>query len=115
MKVHLDIKDGRCFTHVGSLSGGTWSYVDFGIVQIPIALGSRPEVRLVAVQTILPRFQTGFGMTCGHDKDNPPIFICAKCGRPMEYLATLPEIANLPAVYAYRCFPCRRVDTVALD
>ena len=32
----------------------------------------------------------------------------------MDYLATLPEIVNLPPVYAYRCLPCRRVDTIVL-
>jgi hypothetical protein len=52
-------------------------------------------------------------MTVGPDKDSHPILICVKCRGPMEYLALLPEIANLPAIYAYRCFPCRRVDTVA--
>jgi hypothetical protein len=32
----------------------------------------------------------------------------------MDYLATLPAIVNLPAVYAYRCLPCLRVDTIVL-
>lgn len=54
-------------------------------------------------------------MRRGPDKDSHPILICMKCRRPMDYLALLPEIVNLPAVYAYRCFPCRRVDVVALD
>jgi hypothetical protein len=54
-------------------------------------------------------------MRRGPDKDSHPILICMKCRRPMDYLALLLEIVNLPAVYAYRCFPCRRVDVVALD
>lgn len=49
-------------------------------------------------------------MRRGPDKDSHPILICMKCRRPMDYLALLPEIVNLPAVYAYRCF-----DVVALD
>jgi len=53
-------------------------------------------------------------MKSGSTKDNPPVLICSECRRPMDYLATLPEIANLPAVYAYRCLPCRRVDTIVL-
>jgi hypothetical protein len=32
----------------------------------------------------------------------------------MDYLGMLPRIANLPAVYAYRCLPCRRVDTIPI-
>jgi hypothetical protein len=57
----------------------------------------------------------GLGDDSGPDKDSHPVLICVKCRRPMEYLALLPEIANLPAVYAYKCLPCLRVDTVALD
>jgi hypothetical protein len=48
-------------------------------------------------------------------KDNPPILICSKCRRPMDYLALLPKIVSLPAVYAYRCIPCHRVDTIDLE
>jgi hypothetical protein len=33
----------------------------------------------------------------------------------MDYLATLPKIAKLPAVHAYRCLPCRRVDAINLE
>lgn len=59
--------------------------------------------------------QPALGMTRGPDEDGHPTLICVKCRRPMEYLVLLPEIVNLPAVYAYRCLPCRRVDTVELD
>ena len=47
-------------------------------------------------------------------RDNPPILICRECRRPMDFLAVLPHVANLPAVYAYKCLPCRRVDTITL-
>jgi hypothetical protein len=53
-------------------------------------------------------------MTRADEQGNPPILICSKCRSPMDYLATLPEIVNLPPVYAYRCLPCRRVDTIVL-
>lgn len=33
----------------------------------------------------------------------------------MDYLGTLPQITNLPAVHAYRCLPCLRVDTIELN
>jgi hypothetical protein len=59
--------------------------------------------------------EPAWATTRGLDKESHPILICAKCRRPMDYLALLPEIANLPAVYAYKCLPCLRVDTVALD
>jgi hypothetical protein len=65
-------------------------------------------------EAILPCTLTGLAMTRGLNEDNHPILICLKCRRQMEYLALLPEIATLPAVYAYRCLPCLRVDTVAL-
>jgi hypothetical protein len=32
----------------------------------------------------------------------------------MDYLAMLPEISKLPAVYVYRCIPCRRIETVVV-
>jgi len=32
----------------------------------------------------------------------------------MEFLAMLPRIANLSAVYAYRCLPCLRVATIEI-
>jgi hypothetical protein len=47
-------------------------------------------------------------------RGSPPTLICSKCRRPMDYLAMLPEIVNLPAVYAYRCLPCQRVDAIVL-
>ena len=47
-------------------------------------------------------------------RDDRPILICSQCRRPMDFLATLPEIANLPAVHAYMCLPCRRVETIDL-
>ncbi|GMO29253.1 hypothetical protein TM239_32730 [Bradyrhizobium sp. TM239] len=48
-------------------------------------------------------------------KDSPPVLICTKCGRPMTFLATLPAIFTLPAVHAYQCRPCLRVDTIPLE
>ena len=53
-------------------------------------------------------------MTGRRHKDNPLIVICKECRRPMVYLATLPKIASLPAVHAYLCQPCQRVDTIKL-
>jgi len=47
-------------------------------------------------------------------KDSPPVLICSKCRRPMTFLATLPSIFTLPAVHAYQCRPCLRVDTIPL-
>lgn len=47
-------------------------------------------------------------------KDSPPVLICSKCGRPMTYLATLPAILNLPAIHAFQCRPCLRVDSITL-
>lgn len=47
-------------------------------------------------------------------KDSPPVLICSKCRRPMTFLATLPAIFTLPAVHAYQCRPCLRVDTIPL-
>jgi len=44
--------------------------------------------------------------------DDPPILICSKCRRPMTFLATLPAVAGLPAVFAYVCRPCKRVDAI---
>ncbi|MBB4259540.1 hypothetical protein GGD65_000508 [Bradyrhizobium sp. CIR18] len=32
----------------------------------------------------------------------------------MTFLATLPAILNLPAVHAFQCRPCLRVDTIPL-
>jgi len=47
-------------------------------------------------------------------KNSPPVLICSKCRRPMAFLATLPAIFTLPAVHAYQCRPCLRVDTIPL-
>ncbi|UUO37219.1 hypothetical protein DCM75_24105 [Bradyrhizobium sp. WBOS02] len=47
-------------------------------------------------------------------KDSPPVLICSLCRRPMTFLATLPAILMLPAVHAYQCRPCLRVDTIPL-
>ncbi len=47
-------------------------------------------------------------------KDSPPVLICSKCRRPMTFLATLPAILNLPAVHAFQCRPCLRVDSIPL-
>jgi hypothetical protein len=55
-----------------------------------------------------------FQMTRSKERGSPPILICSKCRRRMDYLATLPAIVNLPAMYAYRCLPCLRVDTIVL-
>jgi hypothetical protein len=65
-------------------------------------------------ETSLLRSSDGFQMKRCDEQGNPPILICGKCRRPMDYLATLPAIVNLPAVYAYRCLPCLRVDTIVL-
>lgn len=54
-------------------------------------------------------------MPRGRDQDNPPILICDKCRQPMDFLATLPRVATLPAAHAYRCLGCRRVDTINLE
>ncbi|MDH6263374.1 hypothetical protein M2427_007328 [Bradyrhizobium sp. BR13661] len=47
-------------------------------------------------------------------RGNPPILICRECRRPIDFLAMLPHIANLPAIYVFRCLPCRRVDTITI-
>jgi hypothetical protein len=56
----------------------------------------------------------GPAMARGDDTENAPTLICEKCRRPMEFLALLPAIANLPAAYAYRCMHCLRVETIVL-
>jgi hypothetical protein len=53
-------------------------------------------------------------MPRGGDTENAPTLICNRCQRPMDFLAMLPAIANLPAAYAYRCMPCLRVETIVL-
>ena len=53
-------------------------------------------------------------MALGGSTDKAPTLICNRCQRPMEFLAFLPAIANLPAAYAYRCMPCLRVETIVL-
>ena len=53
-------------------------------------------------------------MARGDDKEKAPTLICSRCQRPMEFLALLPAIANLPAAYAYRCMRCLRVETIVL-
>jgi len=45
---------------------------------------------------------------------DPPILICSRCRRKMTFLATLPAILDLPAVHAFQCRPCRRVETIPL-
>jgi hypothetical protein len=47
-------------------------------------------------------------------KDGPPVLICSKCRRPMTFLATLPAILDLPAIHAFQCRPCLRVDSIPL-
>lgn len=47
-------------------------------------------------------------------QDSPPILICSTCRRPMTFLATLPAILNLPAIHAFQCRPCLRVDSIPL-
>jgi|GEM_PF-7085438 len=50
----------------------------------------------------------------GTAQDGPPVLICCKCRRPMTFLATLPAILDLPAVHAFQCRPCLRVDSIPL-
>jgi len=45
---------------------------------------------------------------------DPPILIYPRCRRPMTFLATLPAILDLPAVHAFQCRPCQRVETIPL-
>jgi hypothetical protein len=51
-------------------------------------------------------------MTRRSDPDNPPLLLCGLCKRPMDFVATLPPVGDRPPIHAYRCLPCRRVDTV---
>jgi len=54
-------------------------------------------------------------MTRWSDTDNPPILLCKVCRHAMDFVATLPRVGDRPAVHAYRCMPCRRVDTITLE
>ncbi|GGI23969.1 hypothetical protein GCM10010987_27040 [Bradyrhizobium guangdongense] len=55
------------------------------------------------------------GMMSAPVKADPPILICSRCRRPMTFLATLPAILDLPAVHAFQCRPCLRVETIPLS
>lgn len=65
-----------------------------------------------AIRTTLLTF--GPAMARGENTENAPTLICKRCRRPMDFLALLPAIADLPAVYAYRCMRCLRVETIVL-
>jgi hypothetical protein len=74
-------------------------------------LGIYPVLRSPRDATILPSLRVSMSASAN---ENPPVLICSECRRRMEFLAALPELANLPAVYAYRCLPCHRVGTIEL-
>lgn len=74
-----------------------------------------PDVRRLIAGTTVRIHTPGPGMASEKTIEKPPILICPKCRKPMDFLATLPRVANLPAVYAYRCLLCVRVATIDLE
>jgi hypothetical protein len=43
-----------------------------------------------------------------------PFRLCESCRRKIDVLATLPRIADKPALRVYRCLPCGRVASVEI-
>lgn len=91
-----------------SNSGSRWR----GLFSVRPA-GSRPEMQ-TPTNGIPFSPLGGPAMAHGGDTEKAPTLFCNRCRRPMEFLALLPAIANLPAAYAYRCIPCLRVETIVL-